>query len=132
LGGGLWKLINPICQEFQLGKRVEKYPGKDPEKKNGDVIPNGLDVLELGSEEAVEIVLDDEDAEEVGVATGAKDVPGKSCEAEAGDGDGVKTAEGVAPALGERGPEENSATGENYCGGTFGESGEAKKGPEEE
>jgi hypothetical protein len=89
-------------------------------------------VLELGSEEAVEIVLDDEDAEEIGVAAGAEDVPGKSGEAEAGDGDGVKAAEGVAPAFGEDGPEKNGAAGENYCGGTFGESGETKEKAEEE
>ena len=79
-----------------------------------------MDVLELGSEEAVEIVLDDEDTEEVRVAAGAEDVPGKSGEAEAGDGDGMKAAEGVAPALCECGPEEDGAAGEDDGGGAFG------------
>ena len=88
-------------------------------------------MLELGSEEAVEIVFDDEDAEEVGVAAGAEDVPGKSSETEAGDGDGMKTAEGVSPAFSEDGPEKNSAAGEDDGRGTFGESGETKKQPEE-
>jgi len=45
-------------------------------------------VLELGSEEAVEVVFDDEDAEEVGIAAGTEDVPGECGEAEGGDGDG--------------------------------------------
>ena len=111
---------------------MEKYPRKDSEDKDWNVIPDGLNVLEFGSEEAVEIVLDDEDAEEVGVAVSAKNVPGKCGEAEGGDGDGMKAAEGVAPAFGEDGPEKDCAAGQNYCGRTFGESGEAKKKAEEE
>src|ERR1700719_2209855 len=111
---------------------MEKYPWKDCENKNGDVIPDRLGVLELGSEEAVEIVLDDEDAEEVGIAAGAEDVPGKSGEEEAGDGQGMKTAEGVAPAFCEDGPEKGRTAGENYCGGAFGESGQAEEETEEE
>ena len=84
-------------------------------------------MLELGSEEAVEIVFDDEDAEEIGIAAGAEDVPRKGGETEAGDGDGVKAADGVAPTLGEEGPEKDSAAGENDGRGTFGESGEAEE-----
>src|SRR6266849_1775482 len=110
---------------------MEKYPWKNSQDKNGDVKPEGLDVLELGSEEAVEIVLDDEDAEEIGVAAGAEDIPGKSGEAEAGDGDWVKAAEDVAPALGEHGPEKDRAAGENDCGRAFSESGEAEEKTEE-
>ena len=106
---------------------MEKYPWKDCENKNGDVIPDRLGVLELGSEEAVEIVLDDEDAEEVGVAAGAKDVPGKGGEAETGDGDWVKAAKGVTPAFCKDRPENDRTAGENYCGRTFGESGEAEE-----
>jgi len=68
-------------------------------------------VLEFGSEEALEVVLDDEDAEEVGVAAGAEGIPGKGSEAKGGDGDGVKAAEGVAPATGESSPQQNCATG---------------------
>jgi len=82
-------------------------------------------VLELWREEAIEIVFDDKNAEEVGVAVGAENVPGKSGEAEAGNGDGVKTPEGVAPALGEGGPEKNGSAGEDEGCGTFGEGGEA-------
>jgi len=36
-----------------------------------------LDVLEFGREVALEIVLDDEDAEKAGVAARAEDVPGQ-------------------------------------------------------
>src|ERR1700720_2247174 len=111
---------------------MEKYPRKDSEDKDWNVIPDGLNVLEFGSEEAVEILLDDEDAEEVGVAAGAKDVPGKGGEAETGDGDWVKAAKGVTPAFCKDRPENDRTAGENYCGRTFGESGEAKKKPEEE
>ena len=46
--------------------------------------------MEFGSEEAFEIVFDDEDAEEIGIAAGAKDVPGKCGEAESGDGCGME------------------------------------------
>ena len=126
------KLVHAIHQELQLGKRVEKYPRKDSENKNRDVIPDGLGVLELGSEEAVEVVLDDEDPEEVWVAEGAEDVPRESGEAEAGDGDRVEATQGVGPAFGESGPDKNRAAGENEGGRTFGESGEAEKEAEEE
>jgi hypothetical protein len=34
-------------------------------------------MLEFGSKEALEIVFDDEDSEEIGVAAGAEDVPGQ-------------------------------------------------------
>src|SRR5580692_2568284 len=124
--------MTPICEKLQLCERVEKDPWKNGKDKNWDVIPNGLDVLELGSEEAVEIVLDDEDAEEVGVAAGAENVPGESGEAETGDGDGMKAAKGVAPAFCEDGPEKNGAAGEDDGGGTFGEGGEAEKKTEGE
>jgi len=62
-------------------------------------------VLEFGSEVAFEIVLDDEDAEEIRVAAGAEDVPGKSGEAEGRDGGGMKRREAFAPAFGEERPE---------------------------
>ena len=126
------KLFNAIHKKLQLGKGVEKYPGKDSENKNRDVIPNGLGVLELRSEEAVEVVLNDEDPEEVWVAEGAEDVPRESREAEADDGDGVEAAQGVWPAFGEGSPDKNRAAGENEGGGAFRESGEAEKDTEEE
>jgi hypothetical protein len=81
-------------------------------------------VLKFGGKVALEVVFDDEDAEEIGVATGAEDVPGKRGDAEGGDCGGLKQAEGVAPAFGEDGPEEDGATGEDDGCGTFGENGE--------
>src|SRR6266436_5486220 len=88
-------------------------------------------MLELGGEITLEIVFDDEDAEEIGIAAGAESVPGESGEAEGGECDGMKEAEGVAPALGEERPEENGAAGENDGGGAFGEDGEAEEETEE-
>jgi len=88
-------------------------------------------VLEFGGEEALEIVFDDEDAEKIGVAAGAEDVPGKSGEAKGRDGRRMKEAESVAPALGEERPEKDGAAGENDRGGAFGEDGEAEEEAEE-
>jgi len=70
-------------------------------------------VLEFGSQEALEIVFDDEDAEEIGVAAGAEDVPGERGHEEGGQCGGMKKAKGVAPALGEKRPEENGAPHED-------------------
>jgi len=78
-----------------------------------------LDVLEFGSEEALEVVFDDEDAEEVGVATGAEDVPGQGCCAERGERSWMKEAEGVSPALGKERPEKDRAAAEDYRGGSL-------------
>ena len=65
-------------------------------------------MLEFGGEKALEIVLDDEDAEEIGVAARAKDVPGKGSEAKAGDRNGMKAAESVVPAFDESRPKQHS------------------------
>ena len=89
-------------------------------------------MLEFGGEETLEVVLDDKNAEEIGVAAGAENVPGKGGDAEAGDGQRVNTAKRVAPAFGENGPEQDAAAGEDERGGAFGESGEAKKNTEDE
>jgi len=88
-------------------------------------------VLEFGSEVAFEIVLDDEDAEEVGVAAGTQDIPGEGGQAERGDGGGMKEAEGVAPAFREERPEKNGAAGKNDGGRAFRENGEAKEETEQ-
>ena len=105
---------------------------KDSDQKDGDVVPKGLDVLEFGSEVAFEIVLDDEDAEEIRVASGTEDVPGQSRHAERGDCGWMKETEGVAPALAEKRPETDRAAAKNYRGGPFGENGKTEKKTEEE
>src|SRR2546426_4272883 len=109
------------CPENCRGPRQEGH------EQHRNVKPERLDVLEFGSEVAFEIVLDDEDAEEVGIASGAEDIPGKSGEAEGPDRGGMKEAEGVTPALGEERPEKDSAAGENDGSGAFGEPGEAEE-----
>ncbi len=88
-------------------------------------------MLEFGGEVALEIVFDDEDAEEIWIAAGAQYIPGKSGEAEGSDCDGMKEAEGVAPALGEERPEKYGAAGENDGYGAFCEDGEAEEETEE-
>ena len=88
-------------------------------------------MLEFGSKVALEIVLDHEDAEEVGVAAGTQDIPGEGGQAERGDGGGMKETEGVAPALREKRPEKNGAAEKNNGGRAFGENGEAKEETEE-
>src|SRR6266849_9389150 len=108
-----------------------RRPWKNGEEEDGSVVPEGLDVLEFGGKVAFEIVFDDEDAEEIGIAMGAEDVPGKRGEAEGSDCDGMKEAEGVAPALGEERPEKYGAAEENDGCGAFCEDGEAEEETEE-
>src|SRR2546425_7709731 len=88
-------------------------PRQGVHKQNREIKPEGLDVLEFGGEVALEIVLDDEDAEEVGVPAGANDVPGQGREAERCDCGGGKKTENVAPAFGEKSPEKKGAPPEN-------------------
>ena len=89
-------------------------------------------MLEFRGEVALEIVFDDEDSEEVRIAAGADDVPRESGEVEGSDGDGMKEAEGVAPAFGEEGPEKDGAAGKDNGGGAFCEDGEAEEETPEE
>lgn len=95
------------------GPEQRQSPGKKCDEKNGDVEPERLDVLEFGSDIAPEIMFDEEDANEIGIAAGASDVPGESREAESGDGDGMEKAEGVAPAYRKNSPEEDRTAREN-------------------
>src|SRR5215469_7034183 len=95
------------------GKQEQEGPRKEGNQKNRSVEPERLDVLEFRGEEALEIVLDDEDTKKIGIASGAQDVPGKGGEAETGDGQRVKAPESVAPALGEGCPKQNAAAGQN-------------------
>ena len=89
-------------------------------------------MLEFRGEVTFEVVFDDEDAKEIGIAPGAEDVPGESGQAESGDGGGMKKAESVAPAFCEEGPEEYRAADENDASRAFGENGETEKKSEEE
>jgi len=89
-------------------------------------------VLEFGGEVTLEIVLDDEDAEEIGIAAGTQDVPGERGEAEAGNRDRMKTAEGVAPAPGDCRSQQYAATGKHDCGGALRERSEAEEEAKEE
>jgi len=88
-------------------------------------------VLKFGSEKALEVVLDDEDAEEFGVAAGTEHVPGKRGEAKTGDSGGMKTAKGIAPAFRRDPPKKNRAARQDNSGGALRENGEAKEEAEE-
>ena len=84
-------------------------------------------MLELGSQVPLDVVLDDEDAEEIGVAAGTENVPGQGSEAEDRDCGGMKQAEHVAPALGKERPEEDRPAAENDAGRTLGQHCESKE-----
>jgi hypothetical protein len=114
------------------GPEQRQSPGHERDKRNRDVEPKGLNMLEFWSEVAFEVVLDDKDAEELGIAVSAKYVPGEGGQAETGDGQRVKAAESVTPTSGQDGPEEYGAAGKNDGGGSFGEDGETEKKAEEQ
>ena len=84
-------------------------------------------MLEFGREIAFEIVFDDEDTEEIGIAAGAQDVPRQGGYAEGGDCGGMEEAESVSPAFCENGPEENGSGDEDDACGTFCENCEPQK-----
>src|SRR5260370_40456558 len=77
--------------------KQQRDPGKKSHQQNWPVVPEGLDVLEFGGEVALEIVLDDEDAEEVGVAAGGGGKTG-------GRGEGKRRARGRREKGGRGGP----------------------------
>jgi len=118
------------CSE-EGGPDQRQRPRSEGDEKDRNVKPERLDVLEFGGDVALEIVLDDEDAEEIGIAAGTKDVPGEGGETEAGDGERMEAAEGVAPAPCKCRPQQYAAAGENDGGGTLCERGEAKEEAEE-
>jgi len=81
-----------------------------------------------GVKVAFEIVLDDEDAEEIRIAAGAEDVPGKSGEAEGRDGGGMKEAEGVGgQRLRRSAQKKNGAAAENNGRRAFRQDSEAEE-----
>src|SRR5260370_34153703 len=91
--------------------KQQRDPGKKSHQQNWPVVPEGLDVLEFGGEGALEIVLDDEDAEEVGVAAGAEDETGERRGGERSERDRMEEAGRGAPARCEKTPEQERDTG---------------------
>jgi len=81
----------------------------------------------FGRQVALEIVLDDEDAEEVGTAPGAQDVPGRAVAKKRGERDGMKEPEGVAPALVKSAQKKTAAAHENDARRAFRENREPEK-----
>jgi len=114
------------------GPKQRQSPGSKGDEKDGNVKPERLDVLEFGGEVALEIVLDYEDTEEIGIAQGTDDVPGEGRKTEAGNGYRVEAAEGVTPAPGECRPQQYDAAGKNDSCGSFREHGETEEKAKEE
>lgn len=105
--------------EFGAGAEAEesREPGKSQPGEDGEIEPEGLNVLEFGGEEALDVVTDDEFVEE-GLAVGevAGEVPGQGGE---GGGQGSLPVAAVEPGDGE---------GQDEGDETFGENGEAEGG----
>src|SRR5215470_2458508 len=83
-------------------------PRQKSDENNRYVIPKRLDVLKFGRKVALEIVLDDEDAKEVWIASCTKYVPGKGSRAKRCNGYGMEQAKRFAPFFGEERPEKNT------------------------
>jgi len=105
--------------EFGAGAEAEesREPGKSQPGEDREIEPEGLNVLEFGGEEALDVVTDDEFVEE-GLAVGevAGEVPGQGGE---GGGQGSLPVAAVEPGDGE---------GQDEGDETFGENGEAEGG----
>ena len=112
-------------------RNKQEGPGKNGEQRYGNIEPERLDVLEFGCEVAPEVVLDEKNAEEVGITARAEDVPREGSEAEAEDGDGMKAPQGIAPALGADGPKKNRTARKDDCSRAFRKNGKAKEETEE-
>ena len=82
--------------------------------KNGAVIPKRLAMLEYGSEISLEIVLPDEDAQKIGIAQRAENVPGQRRCAKYGDDQRMQETKWRAPLARKRGPQQRRASRENY------------------
>ena len=89
-------------------------------------------MFEFGSEIAFEIVFDDEDRKETGIAARAKNVPRQSREAECEDGGGMQQTEGITPAPREERPEKHCAAAKDECGGSLCERGESEETAKED
>src|SRR5258708_27811632 len=80
----------------------------------------------------MDVVEDDEDAEERGVAAGAEEGLGRSGYAGRGGCGWMRETEDIARALGENRRENAGAATKNYRSGAFGEDGKTERKTEEE
>ena len=114
------------------GPNRRRGPRETPKEQNRNVIPEGPDVFKLRGEIAFEIVFDDKDSEEAGIAARAKNIPRESREAECEDGGGMQQAEGVTPAPREERPEKHCAAAKDERSGSLCERGEPKETAKED
>ena len=107
--------------------RQEQNPGKDRDQQDRTVVPKRLAVLEDWSQVALEIVLQDEDADKIGIAQRAQNVPGQRRHAEYGDDQWMQETKWRAPQAGERGPYQSRAARKDHGGWAFREHGSSEK-----
>src|SRR5207253_10838260 len=86
-----------------MDRRPEKdhRPGQERHQYNWQIKPKGLDVLEFGRQVTLEIVLDDEDAQELRIAASAHNVPGQGGSRESGNAQRMQEPNRVVPAFGD-------------------------------
>src|SRR5215472_14117150 len=84
-------------------------PGKKSDQHDGDVEPERLNVLKLRRQVALEIVLDDEDAQEIRIEPSAANVPGQGCCAKRSNSHRMKQTERVMFPFGYQSPEKYRA-----------------------
>src|SRR5450755_2188655 len=78
-------------------------------------------MLEDGGEKALDVVEEQERAQEIGIADGANDVPGQRDAKERGDAQGMSESEGGAPFPRRERPESDAATSKNDGRRAFGQ-----------
>src|SRR5206468_12365074 len=93
----------------------ERGPWQESNQKHRQVKPEGLDVPEFGGKVALEIVLDGENGQEIGIAAGAESIPRQGRREECGNRHGMKGAECVMAARGEEEPGGDGDATEEGC-----------------
>src|SRR5215472_10679483 len=96
-------------------------PWKESDQHDRNVKPERLDMLKFRCQEALEVVLDDEDAQEIRIAAGAANVPGQGRCAKRGNRHRMEEAKRVLSPVGQQGPWKHGPDAENNCRWAFGE-----------
>ena len=96
-------------------------PGHEADEKDDEVVPGGLVVLEAIGGEALEIVFEEEEAVEGGVAALDLDVPGEDHDEEESDAGPPNGSSEERPLAAESGEEKDDGEREERGNGAFGE-----------
>src|SRR5437763_1714830 len=98
----------------------KRRPWKQGYQHHWQVKPKRLSVLKFGSQEALEIMLDNKHEQEIWIAAAAANVPRKGSSAKRGDSYWMKQSKRVPPPFGQESPEEHRAATENNRRGALG------------